>query len=325
MIMDVMPCDEMIIRRFSVLIQKNRLAHAYLFVGAQGGGKTETALGIAKFINCENKSKEVFFCNRCSACLKIIKGNHPDIHIIEADETDLIKIEQIREMLTRIKLRPFQSLRKIFIIRDIEKLTLSSSHALLKTLEEPTQNSLLLLTTSVPEKILDTIRSRCHMMYFRALSREMLAEQLMKDKIQNQQEAHFLAYFTEGCFGKAQQLMKGKMLGQRKNSIEKFILARDSSDFIKKLIADKNKMKMKWFLDVLLSWMRDSVLIKVNVENQQLINLDYINDLKAFSHRFSFEALNDIYEEVVQTCRLFTENLNVKIPVMIIKERLSYE
>ncbi len=315
--------DVSIFNRFLLLVQKKRLAHAYLFVGPQGVGKGKTALNVAKFINCEQQQENGNFCDACPECVKINGGNHPDIHVIETQENESIKVDQIRELLNQVKLRPFQATRKVFIIRDIEKFTLESSSALLKTLEEPTQNSLLLLTTSVLEKILSTVRSRCHVMHFLSPSRAVLADQLMNDCVKDRKEAHFLAYFAEGCFGKAKKLKNDKILAQRDAVVDRFILSREAEEFAKKILTDK--AKTKGFLDILLSWTRDSLLMKASVEDHRFIHADRLHDLRSFSRRFSFEEMRDIHDEVVKTCQLFTENLNVKIPVLIIKEKIRYE
>jgi len=316
---NIQPAED-ILNRFDLLHQRARLAHAYLFVGPQGIGKGETALGVAKLINCEMTDSHESFCNKCSNCLKIEAGNHPDIHVIEGGVGESIKIDQIRALLAQVKLRPFQADRKVFIIRNIENLTLESSHALLKTLEEPTANSLLLLTVSVKEKVLSTIRSRCHGIPFLPPSREILVNRLIKDYAETQEEAHFLAYFAEGCLGKAQKLKKNKIGAQTHEVIDRFILAGESEDFLKKILADK--IKTKGFLDILLSWMRDSLLMKAGVEDHRLIHIGRLNDLRKFTKRFSFEEIRDLYDEGVKTTRLFMDNLNVKISLLIIKEKL---
>lgn len=168
MITQTFQADKTILKRFARLIQNGRLAHAYLFVGPEGIGKGQTALGIARMINCERNLEEIKddYCGECSNCLRITSGNHPDVAIVDSGEEPSIKIAKIRELIVRMQLRPYESRKKIFIIKKIEDLTLEGSNALLKTLEEPGKDSLLLLTTAVLEKNLGTIRSRCHTVYF---------------------------------------------------------------------------------------------------------------------------------------------------------------
>ncbi len=153
-----------ILQRFSRLNANHRLAHAYLLVGPAGCGKTQTALGLAQLVNCESETLKP--CGECTACRKIASGNHPDVHLIGNDEMDSIKIEDIRFLLSRVQLMAYEARTKVFIIRNIELMTLEAANAFLKTLEEPAANTLMILTTSVLEANLETIRSRCHIVKF---------------------------------------------------------------------------------------------------------------------------------------------------------------
>ena len=153
-----------VVRRFSRLAANRRLAHAYLLVGPADCGKTQTALSLAQLVNCESETHKP--CGQCAACRKIASGNHPDVHVIGNDEMDSIKIEDIRFLLGRAHLMAYEGKTKVFIIRNIERMTLDAANALLKTLEEPAANTLMILTTSVLEANLDTIKSRCHIVKF---------------------------------------------------------------------------------------------------------------------------------------------------------------
>ncbi len=153
-----------VMERFRRLTANHRLAHAYLLAGPQGTAKTQTAWALAQLVNCE--SAAVKPCGECASCRKIASGNHPDVHAIGNDEMDSIKIEDIRFLLSRAQLMAYEGKTKVFIIRNIELMTPEAANALLKTLEEPAPNTLMILTTSVPEDSLDTIKSRCHVVKF---------------------------------------------------------------------------------------------------------------------------------------------------------------
>ena len=316
------PLNESIIRRFAFLNQKGCLAHAYLFIGPEGIGKKETALAIAKSVNCENRKdkKESFFCDRCSACQRINLGSHPDVHCIEAQNEGVIKIEQIRELLDQVKLRPFEADKKIFIIQNVEFFTLEGANALLKTLEEPTQSSLLLLTTSVPERILDTVKSRCHTIYFVPFSQRSLMRRLSEFYKEDDLQSHFLAYFSEGCLGKAKKLKENKMFQWKNKIIDEFISSEVNEHFIKEILIDKDTTRK--FLDILLSWVRDCLLIKAGVDDHHLVHRDRLHDLNRFHKRYFFNELLDLSDEIVRMFKFLSDNLNVKIPLLLISERL---
>lgn len=320
MIKNDIEINENVLNRFAVLEKKGLLAHAYLFTGPAHIGKAATALAVARFLNCENKKEGggMYFCDRCPSCRKINSGSHPDVHVLEAAPGESIKIDAVRELLAQVRLRPFMAAKKIFIIHNIEVLTTEGANALLKTLEEPSGNSLLILTTAVPERVLETVKSRCHVTPFVPASSRELAARLVQYYDEDRDQAHFLAYFAEGCLGKARRLKEEGFCATRDEIVDRYILGREREALIKTIGADKAKTKE--FLGVLLSWVRDCLLIQSGVKDARLVHAGRIRELQNFQQRFSFEELSGIHRETVNACRLLTENLNVKIPLSIIGE-----
>lgn len=314
--------NDLILKRFSLLLANNRLAHAYLFMGPHGIGKSEAALAVAKLVNCENNpdGKQSAPCNECPSCRKIDSGNHPDVMLIDKGEEQSIRVTRARELIARIQLRPYEARRKIFIIKNIEDLTLEGSNALLKTLEEPSKDSLLILTTAVPERNLDTVRSRCHGVHFFALSGERLAAQLKADFALKEQESHFLAYFSEGCLGMARQLSEEGFFDKKNDIIDNIVFRGAQDSYLKAVSADKEQART--ILNVLLAWFRDLILMKVGVEEDRLVNSDRRKDLTRLAGSYTFQQLTDIVNEIVTTLKLLDDNLNVKIPLTILKEEI---
>ncbi len=311
--------NDAILRRFIVLKKKNRLAHAYLLIGPSDIGKGETALAIAKLFNCE-AGEGGQFCDSCSTCNKINSGNHPDVTVVDNGYAEFIKIEQTRELISRSKWKPLLAPKKVFIIKNSENMTTDSANAFLKTLEEPAADSLLLLTTSVPEKSLDTIKSRCHLIHFQPVSNNGLAESLRKDHNVDEQSSHFLAYFAQGCLGTAKKLNANQFIERKNKLINTFILRRPDELTVKEILADKAKTKE--LLDIYSSWIRDALLMKVSIEDQGLIHLDRINDLFGFIKRYTFEELKELNKSIVKMHILLVDNLNIKLPLLIIGEQL---
>jgi len=121
-----------------------RLHHAYLFVGPEGSGKRTVALALAKAIHCRETKND--FCDRCPDCARIHAGNHPDVRLVQTlEDKKEISIKQVREIEKELNFRSFSGKRKIAIIDPATLLNTSSQNALLKTLEEPPQNSLIVL------------------------------------------------------------------------------------------------------------------------------------------------------------------------------------
>ena len=148
-------------------IKNNRVAHAYIFSGARGVGKTTTARILAKALNCA-KGPTVEPCNECDSCREIAAGTSLDV--IEVDAASNRGIDQIRELREMVRYAPASSRYKVVILDEAHMLTDEASNALLKTLEEPPDKVIFVLATTQPEDLLETIRSRAQHFHFRALT-----------------------------------------------------------------------------------------------------------------------------------------------------------
>ena len=302
--------------RFRRLAGNQRLAHAYLLVGPQDSGKTQTALSVAQLVNCEGETLKP--CGECSACRKIASGNHPDVHVTGNDDMDSIKIEDIRFLLSRAQLMAYEAKTKVFIIRNIELMTLEAANALLKTLEEPAANTLMILTTSVLEANLDTIKSRCHIVKFFPSSVNRIAHVLMKEGIKTQ-DAHFLAVYSEGCLGKTRKLIKQEIISRRRKVLDEMLLNRNNDGFLKELSADPRETTQA--LRLLLSFFRDVLLFKSGISKTELVHQDCVNEMEKFAGR-GLEDLALILRQIVQTKELVDEKLNVKMSLSLLREHI---
>jgi len=303
-----------VMQRFSRLITNHRLAHAYLLVGPKDSGKTQTALSLAQLVNCETQTA----CGQCASCQKIASGNHPDVHILGNDEMDSIKIEEIRFLLGRAHLMAYEAKTKVFIIRNIELMTLEAANALLKTLEEPAPNTLMILTTSVPEINLDTIKSRCHIVKFFPSSVNRIAKLLAAEGIKKE-DAQFLAVYSEGCLGKTRRLIKEEMITQRRKVLDEMLLNRNNDNYLKELSADGQETAQA--LRLLLSFFRDVLLFKAGISATELVHQDCLKEVEKFAGR-SFEDLELIIRQIVQTKELVDENLNVRMSLSLLREHI---
>jgi DNA polymerase-3 subunit gamma/tau len=148
-------------------IRKDRVAHAYIFSGARGVGKTTAARILAKALNCE-KGPTAEPCGECSSCTEIAAGTSLDV--IEIDAASNRGIDQIRELREMVRYAPAGSRNKVVILDEAHMLTGEASNALLKTLEEPPDRVIFVMATTEPENLVDTIRSRSQHFHFRALT-----------------------------------------------------------------------------------------------------------------------------------------------------------
>ena len=147
-------------------LERGRLGHAYLFTGHQLGELENVARALAKTLNCQNPTKtngqRVDCCDACLSCKKIEHANHADLHWVRPESRSrVIVIEQMRELMREIQLKPTEAEFKVAIIVAADRLKTEAANAFLKTLEEPPANSVLILLSTEPQRILETILSRC--------------------------------------------------------------------------------------------------------------------------------------------------------------------
>ncbi|QCQ22065.1 DNA polymerase III subunit gamma/tau [Desulfoglaeba alkanexedens] len=191
-------------------ILSQRIAHAYLFTGARGVGKTSVARILAKALNCE-EGPSPRPCNRCSNCREITRGNAVDV--LEIDGASNRGIDSIRELRETVRYRPAKSAYKVYIIDEVHMLTAEAFNALLKTLEEPPRHVLFVLATTEPHKIPATILSRCQRFDFRRIPAKLVTDQLKR--IVDAEGASFsdsilyaIAREAEGSMRDAQSLLE---------------------------------------------------------------------------------------------------------------------
>ena len=153
----------------------NKTTHAYLFSGPRGTGKTSTAKIFAKALNCEHAPASEP-CNHCATCLSITEGSHPDV--IEFDAASNSRVEEIRDIIEKVRFAPANSRFKVYIIDEVHMLSTSAFNALLKTLEEPPPHAVFILATTEPHKLPATIISRCQRFDFKRLSTNDILERM---------------------------------------------------------------------------------------------------------------------------------------------------
>lgn len=191
-------------------IKNNQLAHAFLFCGPRGVGKTTCARILAKTINCQNQTADGEACNTCNSCKTFDAGTSLNIHELDAASNN--SVDDIRSLVDQVRFAPQAGKYKVYIVDEVHMLSSSAFNAFLKTLEEPPPYAIFILATTEKHKILPTILSRCQIFDFKRITNNDTIEHLQeicdKEHIKAEKAAlHIIAQKSEGCLRDALSIM----------------------------------------------------------------------------------------------------------------------
>ena len=342
-------------------IQRGRLPSSYLFAGESGIGKKFTATTLAKTLNClsrehraespelsnnsnnppsppfskggmggfekkdykiNDSSLGIDACDECSSCVKIDKGVHPDFLPI-LPEGGQIRIEEIRAIDDVLSLKAFEGRKKIVIVDDADTMNPYAANAFLKTLEEPPEDSLIILISSNPDRLPDTIRSRCSRVNFTPLSyeacRKVIETAIMKRSAANLQKKSRSAKNSPSPMlsDSRLSLLVRLSMGRPGLAIEEDLIEERawSLKLLKGMLsAEKDgwtsKEEMgKWF-DLILILLRDMAIIKITKDETNLINVDLKDYLKKVGSSLDLKVIIDNYQKLNMLRGYFNFNLN---------------
>jgi DNA polymerase-3 subunit delta' len=301
-------------RRLSTMIARDRVAHALLFAGPEGVGKLTAARLLAQILMCTARKKgEVTACDVCPACEKVKALLHADVQLITTDEAHL-KIDEIREAMRALQLRPMEGIGKVVIIDGADKLTLQAQNALLKTLEEPPGTSYLILATAKPQVLLPTILSRCQRVPFQPIARPAIARALVEKRSLPEDTAMLVAAMAQGSLGAALALDPEVLAAARDKIAEidtrlvpgMVNAAGEALDFAGTLGEERAAMGDK--LGLLLVWLHDQARIASGAEERdpgRLTNIDRADLLADLAQERGLRMILERAEVVLHAKRQF--------------------
>src|SRR5947208_14655680 len=303
-------------RFLQAALRSERLAHALLFHGEERIGKLRTARVLAQAVNCEATPPPdpPDACGACRSCHQIETGAHPDVTILTATsgkgETD-----QTREIESRFIYRPLIGRRKIVILDNADLLRPEAANALLKTIEEPPPDSLIILVSSHPESLLPTIRSRCQALRFAPLAVDTVQDVLQRRRGLSDTDARFLAMVSGGRLGLALEADVGALQVERAAFLE--LVSRNSLQSVGALFgaaeAVAKSEQAEAALGWLAGWFRDLAIIKVGGDPSRLLNTDCLDELNRFATNLALEKILELADFVESMEEGLERNLNKQL------------
>lgn len=286
-----------------------RIPHAYIFKGPEGVGKRLFARGLAAAVNCRSKD-QIEACGDCISCKKFKSMNHPDYQVIRP-EKGVIKIDQIRKLSKDLSYAPFESTMRVIVLEDVHTMRREAANSLLKTLEEPPPNNLLILTADSSREILPTLTSRCQVVPFMSLSLNHTSDILVQQGI-DRETALLFARLSEGSPGISLLLHKKDMVGLLEEvvvTVSDPVLEPDKDVSVLLMLAEKMaalKEDLVTLLGLLKLWLRDMLMGDGEVG---FVGQKDRSQLKSWSSKELFAKLQAIEQAEKELARNCNKNL----------------
>ena len=335
------------VRILNTLIETKSVPHALLFTGLTGVGKLATSNAFALTCNCtrQNKTKRTNIsetkhppreklspaalpsCGDCSSCSKILAGNHPDIIYVKPAGRN-IKIAQIRDLIDTLTMKPYEARLRVVVISEAHLLNLSAGNALLKILEEPPDQTVLILTTTQRSDVLPTIASRCQVIRFMPLSRDQIEAELNNNHGVPHLSARVLSYMADGSMIRALELHNRRWLRHRNwllsatgfDKLDKIDTLPINVLFavVEKLLSQKAQLAIS--LETMMGWLRDIIVCRYKPDH--VINADLIDKLKKVSQKIPETTILKKMEVISTAQKDIEANANLRLVMELMMLRL---
>jgi DNA polymerase-3 subunit delta' len=307
-------------------VATGRVAHAFLFTGPPAIGKFTLASAFAKVLNCTGEAPP---CGHCRACRLIAQNRHPDFRVIQMpDDKREIGIDQIRTVLHEASLKPYEALWKAYIVRDAEAMSEEAANCLLKTLEEPPPQVVLMLTAPTPEALLPTLVSRCQPMPMHPLPLSQIETALRTQFGCDPQRAGLLARLSNGRMGwaiqaagdqavlESRQRLLDRLAGlSRATRVDRMAFAAEHALRYGKDMTERESVHA--VLDLWSAWWRDLLLAKAGCQGI-LVNADRSDALQSESRRYSLGQVRSFLESLRATGQQLRQNVNPRLALEVL-------
>jgi DNA polymerase III subunit delta' len=313
----------------SQAIARDTLPPTLLFSGPTGVGKYLVAKALASTVNCLAPARDrgvlaLDACGMCRSCDRIERDVHVDVLVLTPDERASIKIEVVRDMLERTSFRPFEGRRRVVIIRDADALEPAAQNSLLKSLEEPPESTVFVLSSAVPGALLPTVRSRCMRLQFGRLTEREVADVLVREHDMGEREALEAAALSDGRIGEALALGSTDVAVLRESALLLLRQAAANGSAQSRLQAagvlasgpakkERPREDVALVLRMMASMLRDIELLNTGGDTRALANAVIADDIAALTRGYGGARARDAFAAVDRAITALERNAGTKV------------
>lgn len=299
-------------QRIKQRMQAGRLPHALLLSGMRGLGKREFASQLCHSLLCLKRDEQGHACGQCKSCLLIEAGSHPDIHDVMPDEVGkAIKVDQIRALSEVMSKKAQLSGYRVCIIEPAEAMNSNAANALLKTLEEPGDNTLIILVSAEPGKLSATIRSRCQLIGFSVPTPDESIKWLKEQGVE--EDVELLLNLSNGAPLEALQCVADNSLQLRKEFLKEFIALKTGVQNPLHLADKWNKKAPGQCLQWMMSWVMDIIRLKSTTSMEALKNRDAKEYLQPLAKQLNLKNLFTLLDKLQASNRQLSGQVNTQL------------
>lgn len=309
-----------IIKYLKKSISNNSVSHAYVFEGPDGIGKRTVAKVFGKALVCESTDSEP--CRECRSCLLFQSNSHPDIKTISSNSS--IGVDTIRDIVKDVNTKPYYGVRKIYIIENADKMTIQAQNSLLKTLEEPPNYAVIILTTSNIELLLSTLLSRCIIKKFVRNTNEEVY-QYIKANYPNSFDEKVIISLADGIIGNVKKIISSNDMNRLRqetyNVIKTMVKGKEYEALETVAFFSQQKDNIDLILHIMLLFFRDILISSQANDNSFLVNTDYLDSIYNLGEFIKPDGIRKCIDAILEAKNnlLSNSNFSLTIEVLVLK------